>query len=97
LDKLDIHNRQRRLELAKNSIRACSASNKNKEAILSFSNYCFAEGLSVDRVEHYLRIFRKILEVFPKDFESANRKDIVELVRSARCHRGNFLNDFAYW
>ncbi|MFZ0965404.1 MAG: hypothetical protein WAN82_02110 [Candidatus Bathyarchaeia archaeon] len=80
MDRFDIHNWQRRLELAINSVKSMPTSQNNKEAILSFCNYCSAEGLSIDRIEHYARILKKISELFAKDFIDAEKQDIVELL-----------------
>ena len=80
MDRFDIHNWQRRLELAINSVKSMPTSQNNKEAILSFCNYCSAEGLSIDRIEHYARILKKISELFCKDFVYAEKQDIVELL-----------------
>ena len=56
-------------------------SEKNKKAILDFCSFCFAEGLSVERVEHYARILKKIAEIFRRDFEEATKADVVQLVQ----------------
>jgi site-specific recombinase XerD len=80
--EIDEHNYKRRLELALQNVKRSSAfSEKNKKAILSFCDRCFADKLSVERVEHYARILKKIAELFKKDFEDATKSDIVELVR----------------
>ena len=62
LDRLDIHHRQRRLELALKNVESSSMSESNKKAILGFCDNCRAEGLSVERVEHFARILKKICE-----------------------------------
>ena len=64
------------MELAlKNVKESKMISEKNKKAILDFCSFCFAEGLSVERVEHYARILKKIAEIFRRDFEEATKAD----------------------
>jgi integrase/ribosomal protein L40E len=88
LDRLDVHNRRRRLELAIEGVKASPRiSERNKKALLDFCNYCFAEGLTVDRVEHLLRCLKKTAEIFWKDFEEATKDDIVDLVRRIESRR----------
>ena len=59
----------------------------NRKAILDFCDYCFAEGLTVDRVEHYARILKKTAEILRKDFREATKEDIVDLVRRIESRR----------
>ena len=62
MDRLDIHGRQRRLELAVQSVRSSRLiSERNKRLILEFCSYCFAEGLSVDRAEHLVCCAEEVL------------------------------------
>ena len=68
-------------------------SEKNKKLILDFSEFCVTDGLSFERVEHYLRILKKIGEIFCKSFEEATKADVVELV--GKLNRGSFLCDFS--
>jgi hypothetical protein len=96
MDRFDIHNRQRRLELAINSVKSMPASQNNKEAILSFCNYCSAEGLSIDRIEHYARILKKISELFAKDFIDAEKQDIVELLLKIESRKLSFWTKHDY-
>jgi len=81
---LDIHNRRRRLDLVLARVRSSPAiSDENRIQILKFSDYGFAEGLSVERVEHYLHILNKIAEKMKETnlaFTDANKDDIVKLV-----------------
>lgn len=81
---LDIHKGLRRLKLATERIKKSeSISEENRELILDFRDFCFAEDLSVERVEHYLHILNKIAERMKMngvDFSDASKDDIVELV-----------------
>ena len=88
MDRLDIHGRQRRLELAVQGVKSSRLiSERNKRLILEFCSYCFAEGLSVDRAEHLVRCLKKIAEMLGKDFDEANKEDIVEVVRRIEARR----------
>ncbi len=81
---LDIHNRQRRLNLVLDRVKNSPAiSDDNREQIIKFSDYCFAEGLSVERVEHYLHILYKITEKMMETnitFTEATKEDIIKLI-----------------
>jgi len=82
MDRIDIHGRKRRLKLALSSIRGSEEiSDRNKEDILTFCEYCSAVGLSIERVDHYAWILKKIGELFNKDFRKAAKQDIIELLR----------------
>ena len=74
MDRLGIHNRQRRLALTIEGVKSSSCiSEKNKSAILDFCDYWFAEGLTVERVEHYVHILKRIAEVFRKNLMRLQR------------------------
>ena len=88
MDGLDIHKRRRKLELAVKAVKASPRiSERNRKMILSFHDYCFAEGLTVERIEHLLRCLKKMAEIFRKDFEDATKGDIVDLVRRIESRR----------
>lgn len=80
----DIHNRRRRLDLVTARIKKSTAiTDASRRVILKFSDYCFAEGLTVERVEHYLHILNKIAErltVMGAEFEEMGKEEMVELV-----------------
>jgi hypothetical protein len=61
MEKLDIYNCKRKLQLAQESVRASPRiSESNKEDILAFNEHCFAKGLGVDRVIHYTWILKRL-------------------------------------
>jgi hypothetical protein len=84
MSTLDIHERRRRLELVTERIRKSDAiSDEDRRLILGFMDFCFAEGLSVDRVEHYLHILNKLAErmgMMGAGFANAGRYVLVKLV-----------------
>ena len=45
------------------------------------------KGLSLDRTEHLVRCLKKIAEMLGKDFDEADREDIVEVVRRIEARR----------
>jgi len=83
MSTLDIHKRRRRLELVTERIRKSDAiSDGDRRLILGFMDFCFAEGLSVERVEHYLHILNKLAErmgIMGAGFADAGRDVLVEL------------------
>jgi len=78
--RVDIHNFDRRIELALNSIKSGAFPQKNREAILDFCDYCFAEGLGVERVEHLARMLKKVAEDCKKEFEEVTKEDAIQLL-----------------
>jgi site-specific recombinase XerD len=88
MEKLDIYNCKRKLQLAQESVRASpKISESNKKDILAFNEHCFAEGLGVDRVIHYTWILKRLAEEVGKDFRAATKADIVKLVANVETRK----------
>ena len=64
---------------------------KNYEAILAFSESCFAEGLSTQRVVKYLGHLQKIAKLMPRLFEQATKKDVEIVIGKIE------RSDYAEW
>jgi len=79
LRKIDIHNKNHRLKLVLERVNS-EVSENNRRAILGFYNSCVAEGLSVERTEHYLQILVKLSRLLGKNFVDASKDDIVSLM-----------------
>lgn len=77
----DVHRVNRRMELAINGIQKSSISKENKDIILEFQDYAFAEGLTKTRILKYLNMLRKLGEWLAIPFTRAKKENIMELVR----------------
>jgi site-specific recombinase XerD len=71
------HNLKRRIEMIRKSEQICQ---ENKEDMLRFSEYCFAEGLGKPRVLKYLYHLQFLATWLRKPFRSATKDDAVTLV-----------------
>ncbi len=78
---IDIHNYEKRLEGALRVVERSDILPENREKILKFHKYCFAEGLSIPRVVRLLQYLHKIALWLGKDFEKATKDDIVDLIQ----------------
>jgi site-specific recombinase XerD len=79
--KGDIHNYKRKLELSLARLENSNICDSNKKLIFEFHRFCFADGLSIARVERYVFLLKQIAEILRKDFESANKEDIISIVQ----------------
>ena len=79
--KGDIHNYKHKLELSLARLENSNVCDSNKKLIFEFHRYCFAEGLSLARVERYVFLLKQIAEILKKEFESANKEDIISIVQ----------------
>ena len=77
----DIHGQEKKLRQRVELIRRSGKlSPQSKESLLAFTDHCFAEGLSRDRVIHYLQILQSIGEKLENPFKEAGKEDIVNFV-----------------
>jgi len=78
--------------------KAKDVSERNKKAILKFSNHCTAEGLSLARTVKYVYTLRTLAQILGKDFDEADKDDIEELMakieRHERCYSEWTKKDF---
>lgn len=77
----DVHNINRKLELAVKNIESSQISKQNKETILKFQDYGFSIGLSKKRILKYLYTLHKIAQWLEVSLENASKEDIMKLVR----------------
>lgn len=83
--KLDIHHYNTLIEHESETIaKSVKLSPNNRKAILQFKDFCFAEGLSLARIIHYLYMLKSLASRLKKDFADADRKDIENLVSDFR-------------
>ena len=79
--KGDIHEYKRKLKKSLERLESSKISRANKKAIVDFHQECFAEGLSIARVERYVFILKQIAEILKKDFKRATKKDIIRVMQ----------------
>jgi len=81
MEKNDIYDSKKQLERTLEKVRTSSdLSEKNRSAIMDFHDHCFAEGLGTPRILKYLQLLTKIATWLGADLESANKKDVENLV-----------------
>jgi len=85
--RIDIHGFERRLERAERGLHN-PLSERNVELIKRFERVLFSSGIGSARVAHYLNTLRKLAEMLGKDFDSATKQDIEDLVY--RIERGDY-------
>jgi len=77
---MDIHNYKRRLERTLNNIRNSNdISENNKKIILRFHDSCFADGISVCKIERYLYDLSRFSKMLNKDFENVEKEDLLRV------------------
>lgn len=79
-----------------NQIQSCirkvnKIENGNKEIILRFYDYCFADGLSKSRINRLLGIIIKISDMLDKSFEDCNKNDLIRLLGEIE------RKDWSFW
>ena len=89
--KGDIHNLNHNLEIRLKKLKNSSLSDRNKELILEFHNYCFAEGLSISRVLRYIYCLDKVCQWLDKDLDKVEKKDMVSLIQ--RIERSSYADN----
>jgi len=80
MSAIDIHDYEKRYESAIRRIKASEIPEANKEAILGFQKDISARGTKIPRVVKYLNDLMTISRLLGKEFKSATRDDIVDLV-----------------
>ena len=69
---MSIHNFQARLRVAHECLRTLSE--RNRQLIKGFEEYCFSTGLSVPRIVKYLYTLKNVAEFLGKDLDQADKK-----------------------
>jgi integrase/ribosomal protein L40E len=82
MEKVDLYNRKNKLDALVISIKSNrKISARNKTILLDFHNSCFADSLSVGRIQKLLNVMSKVAQWMKKDLEKANRDDIMQIVQ----------------
>ena len=78
--KQDLYNQERVFKGAISRIDNFETTNKNKDLIRKFIAICGAENMSLIRKTRYINFLKKISDLIEKDFDKAEREDIIALV-----------------
>ena len=76
----DVHHMEQRLDSTTRLVNKSELSERNKELIMQYKEQCFAEGLSVARVQFYLTRMYVTAKYLGKDFDKADISDIRKLM-----------------
>jgi len=83
--EVDIHDYEKRLKQFIKSLNELDEINRND--ILKFSKYLFAEGLSVGRIGKYIWILKSLAKILEKELRNCNKEDIIELVSKIEANK----------
>lgn len=78
--KIDIHNYAHRVNLALKRIDKADISQKNKDYIKQFMDFCIADGMSAGRVVKYANTIKYWALWLDKDFDIVTKQDIAPVV-----------------
>ena len=78
--KVDIYNYPKRLDSAVKYVKNSSLSKRNKQIILKFRDNCSLLGIGLPRTVRYIGVLKYLAELLKKDFDKANREDIMRVV-----------------
>jgi integrase/recombinase XerD len=76
----DLHRYERRFISSKKTLKKDKITEKNKDLILEFSDYCLVRGLSKPRIIKYIDTLRLSARIINKDFDKTTKKDIMAFV-----------------
>src|SRR3989344_7324143 len=79
--RIDIYDYNRKVDVEIRSIEKSKISEKNKELIFQFKDFCFIEGLSKARVCRLLGTIKLTALRINKDFDKATKEDMMEFVQ----------------
>lgn len=81
MKKHNIYNFEKQLDSAIKNLARSNISKRNKKIIMNFHDSCFAEELSVPRIIKYVSTLKNISKIMKKDFDKADKKDIMKLMQ----------------
>ncbi len=73
---LDIHNYKKRLDRTLNNVRQSDISQKNKDLLEAFHNFCFTDGLGICKIERYLYDAFRLAQIMNCDLADATKEDL---------------------
>ncbi|MEM7821624.1 MAG: phage integrase SAM-like domain-containing protein, partial [Candidatus Aenigmatarchaeota archaeon] len=76
--EVDIHDYEKRLKQFINGLNELDE--VNRDDILKFSKYLFAEGLSKGRIGKYIWILKSLVRIAGRELRNCNKEDIIEVV-----------------
>ncbi len=78
---MDIHNYKRRLERTFENIKKSKEiSNENRKIIIRFHDGCFADGLSICKIERYIYELFRLAKTISKDLDKLTKQDLQSIV-----------------
>ena len=84
---------ERKIEKLKTDKTDSSVSEGNRQAILDFVNDCYAERLSHGRIYKFVYFLITLSKLLGKDFRSAMKEDLKELVRKIESSPKNYTEN----
>jgi site-specific recombinase XerD len=96
MSKYDIYRHEKNLIAAENRIKKANYSKEDKELILKYEEFLFAEGLSTARVLKYLGQLNRIASYWGMSLKDATKDDVVSLIGKIERHnyKPNTKNDY---
>ena len=91
MNKLDIHNYEKKFERAINAVHESKLTDRNKKLLLRFKDDCLLENITKARLQRVLYILKQMGELLDKDFDKGNKDDIKEVLVKIQS-----LN-YSYW
>jgi len=76
--ELDIHNYAKKLERTYRLVKKSNISEKNKELIFDFADFCKVNNVGKPRIERYMGILKQWALILNLDFDKATKKDIMK-------------------
>lgn len=80
MGNIDVHNYNRRFDLAIKGIKNSSFSNTTKHLLLEFSDYCIAEGLALPTIVKHLFCLKNVAKWTKKDLDKTDKKEMIKIV-----------------
>lgn len=78
---MDIHNYKKKLERTLQRVKdSKEISERNKDLVFKYYNYCTIEGLSIPKIERYVYDAFRLAHMFKKDLDKATEEDLKSVV-----------------
>ena len=81
MQKINIYNYEKHIDDEIRNIEKSSMTERNKELIFQFKDFCFMDGLSKARINRLLNTTKAIALELKKDMDSATKEDIMKIVQ----------------
>ncbi len=78
--KIDIHNYPKRVANGIKLVQSSNISDRNKELIFEFRDFCSLDGMSLARISRYLGILKDWAVMLGKDFDVCDKKEPISVL-----------------